>query len=155
MKDVFTAIKERYDSDAGAEAQRMLPGGLWLMHAAQDMSMSYGVMFPVAGTVEGSMDGLDIDRLLVQFSFWVDADNMDAAFDVLAAWRRLYDNTRLQLSPETLADASGWRMIAMRRTTPGRITEDPDGGYVLHVDYEVMYCAGIGASEESEMEEEE
>lgn len=72
-----------------------------------------------------------INRVMVQFTVFVDEFSMSQGWTIYAALIGLYDNNRLG---NTLSDGS--KVLMVKRMNNGIVMDQPEGGFGIAVDYE-------------------
>ena len=102
------------------------------MEAKEGVTSPYVVYYPLPGSVVDTTTS-KIEEAMIQFSIYVASENAASTaaqiYDLLIA---LFDDVDLTMT-------GSYNMIRMIRRSTGHFVKDPDEGYALHVDYEVMY----------------
>jgi len=112
IDDLCKAIKDRFDSSAGASLRAVLAGGLWFVQAKQNVSQPYAIFTWLGSTPKDYMGSGTTNKYEIaeiQFDIFSKAEDggtvLTSAVDLL---QKLYDWCNLSIS--------GYTFIAFERT---------------------------------------
>ena len=121
MREVYQAIYNKYNTSTGASL-RALSSSMYVGTAPADTTGEYIVLTSPAGDTTRSMDaqsnGATYDNILIDVHVWSDKANSSNAWQVVEAYKALYDDVALT--------TSGYTTYASERLSPGIELEDID-----------------------------
>lgn len=140
MKELFIAIKSRYDSSNGATVRSLCGSNpMTFGRAQQNITGEHITLTQPAGSTQWTISGSQrhYDTLTVDFNIWSDKRSPQDAETVANAVMRLYDHQLLSMS-------SSYTMTEATRLTPAVPIEEPDEkGWHVVVSYDYRVGRGL------------
>jgi hypothetical protein len=132
LSQLHKTLVTMWNADANAEAARLATGGFWCGMAPPDTVAPYVTFIPLGGQNEQAT-GIDRDRATFQFMVHVSGDDeLSDALDIADAIKDGFDNRTSGMDGDLA-------MVYCKRLTTGNAVKDPDEGWNVVVEYEVMY----------------
>jgi len=137
VKELFTAIKTRFDSSTGATLRALCSSRMYVGRANQNVTGEYITLTNPAGATDHSISqglsssiGGSYENQTITFHVWTTSRSPSKAWTIVNAIKNLYDFQNLSLS-------SSYTMLHAQRTSPGVQIEQPaEKGWQVAVDYD-------------------
>jgi hypothetical protein len=141
VKELYQAIKTRFDSSAGASIRGLSTSLLVGYHDQNTTQSELITLTNPAGSTDWTLSDSagkqrGYDTVNIDVNIWTNKRSPQSALTVANAWRRVYDNQLLTMS-------SSYTMDQAMRTSPAIQIEEPESkGW--HVVLSYQYRVGRG-----------
>lgn len=142
MKELYQAIKTRFDSSNGASIRALSTSLIVGHHPAKTTKSELITLSNPGGETDWTLSDANgkqraYDTINLDVNIWTNKRSLQAALTVANAWKRVYDNQLLTMSSSYTNDMA-------RRISPAIQIEEPDtNGWHIVLSYQYRVGRGL------------